>query len=320
MNQKAGNRTDKVHNGKRHVGSRVVGLGLIFLFICGLLIAVYPIVSNALAQRNTIRGIEAYQVYSANLSAKELESAWDAARVYNDNLAGEPVRDPFMADSGMALPENYKEVLNPAADGIMGYLEVPAVDIRLMIAHGTDSEVLEQDSGHIEQTSLPIGGASSHAVLTAHTGLSTARLFTDLINVKIGDKFYIYVLDEQLSYQVDQIEVVLPEAVELLRIVPEEDYVTLLTCTPYGINSHRLLVRGVRIPNEETVETAKEKHMHPLWLLLGALLLPILFWWRRWRKKKISEERNVQRHEDITQICITDRISDWSGNPCLSNN
>lgn len=291
MDQKARNMAGKGHKGKNHIGSSVVSLGLISLFLCGLVIAGYPVISNELARYNTIQGIEEYKVYSANLSAEELKSGWDAARVYNDNLAGDPVRDLFVPDSGMVLPENYMEVLNPAGDGIMGYLEIPSADIRLMIAHGTSDKELENFAGHIEQTALPIGGTNSHAVLTAHTGLPEARLFTDLVKVEEGDKFYIYVLDEMLTYQVDQTEVITPEEVEQLRIVPEKDYVTLLTCTPYGINSHRLLVRGVRIPNEETIETAEEKQLNPLWLFLPVLLLILWFLWRR--KKKISEGRNV---------------------------
>lgn len=291
MIQETGNITGQSYPPKNRIRSNIIGLGLIFFFLCGLLIAVYPIISNQLAKHNTIQGIEEYKAYTANLSNAEMANAWDAARIYNDNLAGDPVRDPYLADSGMALPENYIEVLNPAGDGIMGYLEIPSVDIRLMIAHGTSDDVLDNSAGHIEQTSLPIGGASTHAVLTAHTGMSNARLFTDLINVKQGDKFYIYVLDEMLTYQVDQIDIISPDEVDQLRIVPGEDYVTLLTCTPYGINSHRLLVRGVRIANDETTETMVKKTFNPLWLLVGVFLLLLWFFWRR--KKKINEERKV---------------------------
>jgi len=293
MKQGADNIALKVHKEKSHIGSRAVNLGLIFLFLCGLLVAAYPIISNELSKRNTIHAVETYKVYSANLEADELEVEWTAARVYNDNLAGDPVRDPFVIDSGMVLPENYLEVLNPAGDGLMGYLEIPSVDIRLMIAHGTSDEVLKEFAGHIEQTSLPIGEATSHAVLTAHTGLPTARLFTDLNKMEEGDKFYIYVLDKMLTYQVDQIKVILPEEVEQLCIVPGEDYVTLLTCTPYGINSHRLLVRGKRIPNEETVQSVEGRGFNLLWVLMVVPLLFILFFWWRRKKKKIRKERNV---------------------------
>lgn len=295
MNQNAHNMVDEVQKRKHKSSSRLGNLGLIFLFLCGFLIAAYPTISNELAKRNTIQALEEYKAYSANLSEEELKTEWDAARVYNDNLAGDPVRDPFVPYSGMALPENYMEVLNPAENEIMGYLEIPSVKIQLMFAHGTSDEVLEKYAGHIEQTSLPIGGKNSHAVLTAHTGLPSARLFTDLIGVKEEDRFYIYILDEMLTYRVDQIEVISPDEVEKLRIVAGKDYVTLLTCTPYGINSHRLLVRGERIPNEETVETAGGmvgKDFNLLWLAL--VPLPVLFLWQRKRKqKKRREERTV---------------------------
>lgn len=290
--------------GKHYLHSKLVGFVLIFLFLCGLLITLYPIISNELAKRNTIAAIAEYKAYTANLSEEELKIEWAAARVYNDNLAGDPVHDPFVADSGMALPENYVEVLNPASDGIMGYLEVPAVDISLMMAHGTSDEVLAQYAGHIEQTSLPVGGENTHAVLTTHTGMSTARLFTDLINVEAGDKFYIYVLDETLTYQVDQIKVILPEEVDQLRIVPGEDYVTLLTCTPYGVNSHRLLVRGTRIPNEGEAEAAAESDDWRLLIILGILMAVLLLFyvWRKKRKKKFTAldtaERMQTEYED----------------------
>jgi len=271
---------------KNYFNSKLTGFVLIFLFLCGLLITVYPFISNELAKYNTIQAIEEYEAYTTNLSKEQLEFEWAAAWVYNDNLAGDPVHDPFVADSGMALPENYTEVLNPAQNGVMGYLEVPSVDIKLLIAHGTSDEVLNQYAGHIEQTSLPIGGENSHAVLTAHTGMPTARLFTDLIDVEVGDKFYIYVLDEKLTYQVDQIEVILPEEVEQLRIVPGKDYVTLLTCTPYGINSHRLLVRGERIPNEEDETETAESFDWRLIVIIGIILVLLLLLYRRRRKRK----------------------------------
>jgi len=289
--------------GKKTINSKLTGFVLVFLFLCGLLITLYPIVSNELAKYNTIHAIEEYKEYTANLTQEQLDIEWAAARIYNDNLAGDPVHDPFVADSGMALPENYVEVLNPSQDGIMGYLEMPAVGISLMIAHGTSDQVLQQYAGHIEQTSLPIGGASSHAVLTAHTGMPSARLFTDLIDAEVGDKFYIYVLDEKFTYQVDQIEVILPEEVDQLRIVPGKEYVTLLTCTPYGVNSHRLLVRGERIPNEEETAAVPES-LNLRWLFLIVVILVLLlifYWWRRQKKQKLlaldTAERIKKRYE-----------------------
>lgn len=258
---------------KKHVGPRVSTLGLILFFVLGAGIASYPTISNLLARYNSIEAIHEYRAYTTSLSKEELNAEWEKAKIYNDNLAGDPVRDPFVPESGMALPENYQQVLNVADDGVMGYLEVPAIDTALLIYHGASEEVLKTGVGHIEQTSLPIGGENSHAVLTAHTGLPSARLFTDLIKLKEGDRFYIYVLDQMLTYEVDQIQVILPEEVEKLHMVPGEDYVTLLTCTPYGVNSHRLLVRGVRVPNEDTDVSKVEKPGVMEWILPAVLII-----------------------------------------------
>lgn len=278
---------------KKHVGPRVSTLGLILFFMLGAGIASYPTISNLLARYNSIEAIHEYRAYTTSLSKEELDAEWEKAKIYNDNLAGDPVRDPFVPESGMALPENYQQVLNVADDGVMGYLEVPAIDTALLIYHGTSEKVLKTGVGHIEQTSLPIGGENSHAVLTAHTGLPSARLFTDLIKLREGDRFYIYVLDQKLSYEVDQIQVILPEDVENLHMVPGEDYVTLLTCTPYGVNSHRLLVRGVRVPNEDTDVSTVEKPGIPAWILtviIGFGLVICLVIWLLYRKRKSKKE------------------------------
>ncbi|HIU76839.1 MAG TPA: class C sortase [Candidatus Pelethocola excrementipullorum] len=265
---------------KKRIGPRVSTLGLILLFLLGAGIAAYPTISDFVARYNSIEAIEEYRAYTTNLSDEELKAEWQKARIYNDNLAGDPVRDPFVPESGMALPENYQDVLNVAGDGVMGYLEIPKINVALLIFHGTGDKVLKTAAGHIEQTSLPIGGANSHPVLTAHTGLPSARLFTDLTELEEGDRFYIYVLDQKLTYEVDQIEVILPEEVDKLHMVPGEDYVTLLTCTPYGVNSHRLLVRGVRVPNEDEEVAKVEKPdilVYILPIVLVVILLVILF-------------------------------------------
>ena len=151
-----------------------------------------------------------------------------------------------MPGSGYALPDNYLEVLN--TDGIMGRLTIPKIGVDLPIYHGSSEESLQKGVGHIESTSLPIGGEYRHAVLTGHRGLPNAELFTRLDELTVGDTFYIHVLDRTLAYQVDQITTVEPDEMETLRAVPGEDYVTLVTCTPYGVNTHRLLVRGTRVP------------------------------------------------------------------------
>ncbi len=223
--------------------------------ILGLGLIAYPFVSGYLASRNATREIAGYKTQVRTLDPAVVERQLKEAKIYNDALAGDPVHDPFIPGSGIALDQNYARVLD-MGDGVMGHVSIPAIDVDLPIRHGTSSAVLLKGVGHVEGTSFPIGGARTHAVLTGHTGVSSARLFTDLTDLKKGDTFFIHVLDKTLAYQIDNIEVVLPSDTEDLRLVPGKDYVTLVTCTPYGVNSHRLFVRGVRIPYKPELEKA----------------------------------------------------------------
>lgn len=169
------------------------------------------------------------------------------------------MHDPFIVGSGYVLPDNYGEVLNIGGDGVMGYVEIPKADIYLPIYHGTDEETLQNGAGHLEVTALPIGGKNRHPVISAHRGLPSAELFTRLDEMETGDLFFLHILDRTLAYQVDRISVILPEELSLLTPEEDKDLVTLLTCTPYAVNTHRLLVRGSRIPWEagkEAEETA----------------------------------------------------------------
>lgn len=216
----------------------------IIIFLAGLVILLYPYFSNWLSTRKNSVVVDSYDAMTVNLSKEEANEQWNRAVVYNEHLIGDPVRDPFVPGSGRALPSNYLDVLN--FDGVMCYVEIPSVNIKLPVYHGASDEVLEKGVGHIESTALPVGGIGGHAVLTGHTGLPAAKLFTDLDKVKEGDLFYIHVLGRLLVYEVDQISVIDPEDISLLVAYGDKDYITLLTCTPYGINSHRLLVRGER--------------------------------------------------------------------------
>jgi len=256
--------------------NKMANLILITIFIGGMSILLYPYVSNYVAQHNVVEGAVQYEQAVQGMDQEDITSAWRQAVMYNENLKGDPVHDPFVAGSGMALPENYTSVLN-IGDGIMGYVSIPGIHVYLPIRHGTSDEVLSEGVGHVEQTMLPIGGEGSHCVLTAHTGFTKAELFTHLTEVAEGDKFYLYVLDRTLTYQVDQIEIILPEEIEKLRPVEGEDYVTLVTCTPYGVNSHRLLVRGTRIPNDEEVSHNSMGTKFP-WriIMIAAICLVIL--------------------------------------------
>ena len=181
------------------------------------------------------------------LSQEEIDEHFRRAREYNNLLTGIAITDPFVVGSGAVLPApDYLEILY--VDGLMGQIEIPAIDVLLPIFHTTTSEVLDRGVGHIEGTSFPVGGIGSHAVLTGHSGLPHARMFTDLEEIGIGDVFFVRVLDYTLAYEINDINVVLPHEIETLVVSKEDDFVTLITCTPYGINSHRLLLRGSRIP------------------------------------------------------------------------
>lgn len=225
-------------------------ISLVFI-LGGSCIFLYPNVSNYLAEKNQVESIRKYDEMVVKIDEKGLEEEKQKARTYNENLSGEPVHDPFIEGSGYALPENYKEVLNISEDGIMAYVEIPKISVYLPIYHGTSSEVLEKGVGHVQSTSVPIGGESTHSVLTGHTGLPSAELFTRLDELVVGDIFYIHVLDDVLTYKIYETKVILPDKIDELQITSGHDYVTLVTCTPYGVNSHRLLVKAERTEYKE---------------------------------------------------------------------
>lgn len=248
------------HFGARRAASRsrgqVVGIVLIVL---GALMLSYPLVADLLSRFSQTEAVTSYSDAADGLSAQQLADAMEAARVYNENLAGDPVHDPFVAGSGYALPTNYESVLNLGGDGVMGYLEIPKINVKLPIYHGTSAEVLERGVGHIAQTALPIGGKGNRSFLTGHRGLPAAELFTRLDELKDGDLIYVHVLEETLCYKVSGKEVVDPDETEGLVADPDRDMVTLVTCTPYGVNTQRLLVdcdRTDYVPPEEAGESA----------------------------------------------------------------
>lgn len=210
----------------------------------------YPIVSTII-QTPQSQVHTQYQEVVEKADGEELATARAEAEAYNELLA-----------SGAAAAEldalDYDSLLNLAGNGIMGYIEIPAIDVLLPIYHGVGEDSLERGAGHMPSTSLPIGGRGTHAVISAHSGMATARMFTDLEQLEAGDVFYLHVLNEALSYEVDQILVVKPYQIDALKIDREQDYVTLITCTPYGVNSHRLLVRGHRIEQEAEENVSNE--------------------------------------------------------------
>ena len=231
---------------------------MVLLFLVGMGIFIYPNLSDYVARRNVIQGATSYHQNTSKLSREEKHKLLAAAKAYNEALNSKKVEDPFIPGSGRAIPVNYTEILN-TEDGVMGYVDIPKIKVYLPIRHGSAEETLTKGVGHIEQTHLPVGGKGNLSVITAHTGFTGADMFNRLIEMQIGDIFMIHVLDEITTYEVDDISVIEPEEIEKLLPIKDKDYVTLLTCTPYGINSHRLLVRGHRIPNKaEAIQTAKE--------------------------------------------------------------
>ena len=238
------------------------------LVLAGLIIAAYPFISNYLYEQRQQDVITSYETHQKTDTEKneELENA----KEYNKSLAAAnvTVTDPFDPEglSGFSRRE-YETLLNVNEEGMMGYLEIPVIDVRLGIYHGTGEKVLKNGVGHLKNTSLPIGGEGTHAVLSAHAGLPEKKLFTDLELMKEEDVFYLHVFGETLAYATDRITVIEPHNTEALRIQEGKDYVTLVTCTPYGINSHRLLVRGKRIPFvEKEADKEIEKRKGSQWM------------------------------------------------------
>ena len=218
---------------------------LILMLIAGLSLLLYPTVSNYWNSFHSSRAINTYAEDVANLNEDQYEEIWSAAWEYNRELVG---RSTNFALSD-AQKEEYEKLLDVSGTGIMGYVEIPELGVSLPVYHGTEEAVLQVAAGHLEWSSLPVGGESSHCVISGHRGLPSAKLFTDLDKLREGDVFMLRVLDEVLTYEVDKISIVEPSQVSELQIVEGEDLCTLVTCTPYGINTHRLLVRGHRIEN-----------------------------------------------------------------------
>ena len=222
--------------------------------IVGILILLYPTISNFLVERNASRAVSNYDAAVSNLTDERYAQMLAEAHAYNAQLAGlsgipaaDGGADPGTVDAA-ALRDSYMQLLNLSGDGMMGYITIPRLDETMPIYHTTEEKVLQVATGHIETSSLPVGGASTHAAISGHRGLPSAKLFTELDQMQKGDIFYVRVLKETFAYQVDQILTVLPEETEALAIEPRADYMTLVTCTPYAINSHRLLVRAHAIP------------------------------------------------------------------------
>ena len=264
----------------------------ILIFAVGLSVLLYPAVSNYVHQKHQMGVIEDYRKQAEKMSQEEIDVLMSDAREYNALLADRAINGSALISSSDL---EYENLLN-ISDDVMAYITIPVCDIRLPIRHGCGEDVLQKSAGHIPESSLPIGGENTHAVITAHRGLPSAKLFTNIDSLKEGDLFFIHGLDETLAYKVDRINVVLPDDTNDLKITPGKDYVTLLTCTPYGINTHRLLVRGERtkyIPEveEDQVVNAQKKHnkmvlLYAIGIIAAILVMLIIYFIRKRQIKK----------------------------------
>ena len=226
---------------------------LILMLLAGLSLLLYPSVSDYWNSFHQSQAISQYSEKVKNLDKEMRKKMWEDAQSYNQRMKGQN-KDYTLSEEEKA---EYESMLNVDSNGIMGYVEIPKINCSLPIYHGTTASVLQTAIGHLEWTSLPVGGESTHCVLSGHRGLPSAKLFTNLDKLNEGDIFMLRVMDEVLTYEVDQILIVEPQQVEALRIVEGQDYCTLVTCTPYGINTHRLLVRGHRIENVKEANKAR---------------------------------------------------------------
>ena len=274
---------------------------IILIFLAGLSLLLYPLVAN---QWNNHRQKQLISNYESVVADKEAAGNIDyaaemkKAEAYNDALLPSILPDSFaVAEAQTEADSSYENSLNIAGDGMMGIVEIPKIDIKLPIYHGTSDEVLQKAAGHLEGSSLPIGGENTHAVISAHRGLPSASLFTDLDQLEIGDHFLIHVLDETLCYEVDQILVVDPEDTSALAVEDGEDLMTLLTCTPYGVNTQRLMVRGHRVPYEEQTVADEQTPLsglslhtnYLLWVVVGIVITGVFILILFIREKKLQK-------------------------------
>lgn len=261
----------------KEAARKIIMVFMVAGFLIGLSIVLYPLISNAWNTRREERLFQEYVEQNAMESTVDYALEWDKAQNYNNGLQPIILPDSFVTAVTPYTDDTvYASCLNVSGDGLMGYISIPKIDVKVPVYHSTEEEILEKGAGHLHGSSLPVGGESTHAVLAAHRGLPSASLFTDLDQLKEGDQFYLYILDDILAYEVDRIQVVEPEQTDALCVERGKDQVTLLTCTPYGINSHRLLVRGSRVPydEQEAEEQSRQKVKgmntnYLFWVLIG---------------------------------------------------
>ena len=272
---------------------------LILVFFVGLSVMLYPTISDYVNQLHQTRAVANYAADVDKLSDADYTAYFEAADAFNAQIAADP--------DALYFPDrfpSYESTLDVTGTGIMGYITIEKIGVELPIYHGTSDAVLQVAAGHLEGTSLPVGGASTHAVISAHRGLPSAKLFTNLDQLEVGDTFTITVLDRVLTYEVDRISIVLPTETDLLQPVEGQDYVTLMTCTPYGINTHRLLVRGHRVNTRESQKhvrvTADATRIDPI-ITAPVIALPMLAVLLIWLLVTTRKRPKAGKHEKTTR-------------------
>ena len=291
---------------RRKISTVLFGL----LFLAGFGILSYPTIADQWNTYRQSRLISSYDEVISQMTEEDFTEAWAAAREYNQTFEKNSIMsDVFGIDEAEDIRSTaYWKVLNAGGDGIMGYITIPKINIKLSIYHGTDEDVLQTGVGHLNGTKLPVGGEGNHSVLSAHRGLPSAKLFTDIDQLKNGDRFYLHILDEDMAYEVDRVLPMIDkddyDALEdALKVEEGQDYVTLFTCTPYGVNSHRLLVRGHRVPYDGELESTPTDSMvqaiqnyYMLYLLLGIGVTALIILIMRRLSKKSSKKQKVTEH------------------------
>ena len=274
----------------------------IVMFLLGSLIFFYPTISNYVANKQFQSAIGNYTEQVKKISKKDLSYEYNKAVEYNNQLNGMDIHDPFVPGGGYIIPDNYEDILNISGDGIMGYIEIPKISLKLPIYHSSSEEVLERGVGHLETTALPIGGVGNNPILTGHRGLPRAELFTRLDEINKGELIYIRVLNDNLAYEVDDVRVIEPDDVSTLQPVSGKDMITLITCTPYGINTHRLVVQGVRVPYVESLKEdinnsgymklTESKKSRIYGIIIGIVILVVFIFLYKKRKKNKDGKEN----------------------------
>lgn len=279
---------------------------VLLLFLIAAVLMLYPFLANYVFEHRTDSLVHTVEATAQEIDDGQKQEELELARRYNDMIASGHIKlqDPFVEEKKNQFSDNYDKLLCMTEDGVMGFIKIPSIDVSLPIYHGTSEATLEAGAGHLQGTSLPIGGTGTHSVITGHSGLSSAKLFTDLTELETGDIFSLTVFGENIVYEVDRIKTVLPYELDDLAIDPSEDYCTLITCTPYGVNTHRLLVRGKRTEEKtvlENEELFRAKGVESKWMQeykrdilvsLAMFLLAFLTWTgrRKYLQKKHKED------------------------------